>query len=295
MSYRIIIVLFFFTELLFAQQPDSTFIDSLNKLRGIIYSATNDSIKLQYNEAYFQSLYGKLSEKGSYKYSFEQLTDIGIKESSDKAFTLYNWNVVLANGTNKYFAIMHLNSKSKKNSKEELVVLQDATEADNSTCYKVLDHRKWIGALYYEIIPVKRRRKVYYVLLGWDGNNRITNKKIIETLTIQGNSIRFGVDVFKNSTERMKKRVVFEYAEDVVMSLKYHADQRAIVFDHLSPSSPNLEGVYEYYGPDFTYNSYQYEKGKWVLKEDIQINGKESNKVYSPKSTEKEKKIYSPK
>ena len=41
---------------------------------------------------------------------------------------------------------------------------------------------KWYGMLYYKIVPVKIKRKKYYTLLGWDGNDKITAKKIIDVL-----------------------------------------------------------------------------------------------------------------
>jgi len=44
-----------------------------------------------------------------------------------------------------------------------------------------------------------------------------------------------------------------------------------IVFDHLSPSKPSLVGVYEFYGPDFSYDGYKFEKGMLELYPDIDI------------------------
>ena len=62
-----------------------------------------------------------------------------------------------------------------------------------------------------------------------------------------------------------KKRVIFEYSENTVMSLKYHENIGKIVFDFLVPASSKLKGVYEYYGPSLNrFDAFFVEKGKWI-------------------------------
>jgi hypothetical protein len=46
------------------------------------------------------------------------------------------------------------------------------------------------------------------------------------------------------------------------------------VFDHLVPVSPELKGRKEYYGPDFSYDTYNLEKGMWMLKADVEVRNK---------------------
>jgi len=40
---------------------------------------------------------------------------------------------------------------------------------------------------------------------------------------------------------KLKNRVIFEYAEDVVMTARYNKENKMIVFDHLSPIEPALK------------------------------------------------------
>ena len=42
----------------------------------------------------------------------------------------------------------------------------------------------------------------------------------------------------------------------------------AIVFDHLVPELPTLEGMYDFYIPDMTYDGYKWENGIWEYHED---------------------------
>jgi hypothetical protein len=51
------------------------------------------------------------------------------------------------------------------------------------------------------------------------------------------------------------------------MTLVWDEKYRRIIFDHLSPAYPELEGQYQFYGPDFSYDGFRYKKGKWVFEE----------------------------
>jgi len=137
---------------------------------------------------------------------------------------------------------------------------------------KVLVPKMWYGALYYKIIYDKKLSKNYYTLLGWDGNNNLTNKKIIDVIDVGNNgTIKLGAPIFKNKG-KTKKRVLFEYSENVVMSLKYHPKEKKIVFDFLVPASSSLEGIYEYYGPSLNrFDAYFFNENKWNYQEDVDI------------------------
>jgi hypothetical protein len=46
------------------------------------------------------------------------------------------------------------------------------------------------------------------------------------------------------------------------------------------PSRKDLTGLYEYYIPEGTFNSYNYKKGKWWLEEDVDIRNQQKVKKY---------------
>jgi hypothetical protein len=66
-------------------------------------------------------------------------------------------------------------------------------------------------------------------------------------------------------------RIIFEFNERVQVTLEYNEVMKMIVFDHLSPSRPSLEGQYQFYGPDFSYDGLLFEDGIWKHYSDIQI------------------------
>ena len=116
-------------------------------------------------------------------------------------------------------------------------------------------------------------------MFGWDGNNKLSNKKVIDIMYITKNGqIRFGANLFKVG-RGYKKRVFFEFSSEVVMSLKYHARTKRIVFAHLAPLEQNLKGQRQFYGPDLSLDAFQYKKGKWKFLSDIEQNNSAKPKV----------------
>ena len=109
-----------------------------------------------------------------------------------------------------------------------------------------------------------------YILLGIDYGNSFITRKIIDVLSFgPGNSLVFGKKCFSDG-KQLLPRVVFEFASTAVMSLKFVTNV-TIVFDHLSPSSPELKDNRQFYGPDFSFDSYTLENGLWRLKSNIDV------------------------
>ena len=107
-------------------------------------------------------------------------------------------------------------------------------------------------------------------MLGWDGNDGRSTKKIIEPMYFSGkNKVKFGLPIFKLKDKSKKRRIILECDSKSSFSLKYNEDNNKIIFDQLVPIKKELVGMHEYYIPEGTYNSFNYLKGKWVLEEDI--------------------------
>jgi hypothetical protein len=152
-----------------------------------------------------------------------------------------------------------------------IIELYDKSKYATQVEYTVFTNKKWLGALYYEIIPVKKGLNTIYTLLGWDGNNRMSNKKVIETMSFQGkDKIKFGLPIFKQN-EDTKRRVVFQYSKKATISVKYQLIKRKeyIIFDHLSPMSGQLAGIPDYLVPDLSFDAFVLENGKWKYLKDF--------------------------
>ncbi|MCW3804696.1 hypothetical protein [Plebeiibacterium marinum] len=221
----------------------------------------NDSILSR-----MEILWGNKEYFGS---GFKGLGRMSTLISEDKRVKVCTWNIPMENSSNKFFGAVII-----KDDKGDVkyFVLNDASDKMRSPEKAVLSPRKWYGAVYYDIVPVKDRNYgTYYMLLGYKPNNEMTKKKVVEPLIVISNTTpKFGHSVFQR--ERVvDKRLVFEYGANNNMMLKYDKHNKRFVFDHLSPSSPLFKGNFRLYGPDFSYDSYEFEKGKWVLYKDVDL------------------------
>lgn len=262
-------------------------------VKQLFYSAK--SVEKQ-NEANAQLL--KVVEEAidldpNFNYAFDSLQkDIGILISPDKKFRIVHWNIARADGTFDYFGYIQSwhttvvkSGAFKKNRKEsiQLFPLTDKSAEIKNPDNAITDNNKWYGALYSKIIIKKTKTKTYYTLLGWDGNDKFSQKKIIEVLTFDANNgtPHFGADIF-NYDKKYPKRVIFEYSATCSMSLRYSTKKDSIVFGHLAPTSPQLNGQFQYYCCDMSYDGFGFKKGKWNYGTDINaMNEKsENDKIY---------------
>lgn len=244
----------------FAQSPNP----SAEKLKALRLACLDDDLSdelLQKNNALFKrELKDFLLETSPLKY-LDSIPYFSHLKSSDKVFDIFNWNISFEDGSFEYFCLLRLNETS------EIIEFTDNSDKFYNPETKKLSSKDWFGALYYEIIPVKAKPN-YYTLLGWDGNNSYTTKKIIETMEIKGNQIIFGLPVLKNENET-KSRVLFEYSSKAVMSLKYDDKEKLIIFDHLAPFQEGADDFYEFYGPDLSFDGYKLKKGEWIYTKNV--------------------------
>ncbi len=263
-----LLFIFFLPSQLYAQSPDLKKLeDSLAVIGPLVIRGESDSIR-ESNALIFQSLMKQTLElPGAYEYTFSKLETASILKSPDNRFRLITW-VVIKRDQTAYNYYGFLQAKDPKSGKVSLHELVDSTDNIINPEYLKLRPDNWYGAIYYEIIPTGRKKSKQYTLLGWKGvSNKITSK-VIDVLKFQGTKPVFGSSLFEG-TKPARSRVVFKYTQQAVMSLKYHASSKEIVFDNLSPSDQNLKGKYEFYGPDFSYNAFKWKKNKWQYLSDF--------------------------
>lgn len=230
--------------------------------------ADTDSLKLSICNKIQKLFAGILIENRSFDYPFTELSKMGKLISPDQKFRVFNWNCVLDDGTYRYFALLQI----KQIKSIQVIVLQDSKFV--ADMFHQYTSANWPGALYYQIIPFKTKSGNSYLLLGWDGNDFRTNKKIVEVLNFdEKGQVTFGMPVIFWKG-KLLNRIVFEYAKQAGMTIQYNEKEKQIVFDHLAPSSPIYQNQFEYYGPDFSYDALEYQKGKWVLVENVDVRNK---------------------
>jgi hypothetical protein len=248
--------------------------DTLKVMAHTIMNGESQTVKTEANNAFISTLQEVLQFERSFNYPFDSLKTISIKISSDSKVRIYTWLLRKDNGNYQYFGFVHYKNKSKK--RYEIITLNDNSENIRRPENEQLDNNNWYGALYYDIIYIKKTGRTYYTLLGWDGNNDISTKKIIDVMYFSGREkIKFGASIFKKG-KTTTKRFIIEYNATSTISVRYEEKEKRIIFDHLMPMRKDLEGLHEYYIPDGTYNAMKYTNGKWEFKNDVAANNPSS-------------------
>lgn len=248
------------------QQLLMDYSDSLSMTAAKVLNAPSEQERIEANKKVLSAMRELLQYDSSFYHTFHELPTIAKLRSGDGKVRILNWNLPKDNGKHLYYAfIQYLPEKGDYRYFE----LKDI----DSSFQHLLNFRggidQWPGALYYKIIERKSEFKDYYSLIGWDGNNRLSTIKVLDVLSFdkRGNPY-FGEAIFQKKNQ-LQHRVIFEYASTNKMKLNYREDLDLILFDHLSPPKSSLIGLYEYYGPDFSFDAYKWEKNKWILVEDV--------------------------
>jgi hypothetical protein len=283
--------------------------DTLKVLGKIILNGESDFIKYDANEKFLTILESALINQNSFDYTFDSLTTIARLVSPDKRFRIFNWNISKTDGTYEYFGFIQAWNKKKK--KYILYPLTDNSDKITKPESQNLDNNNWYGAHYYKILYNKSGGKKYYTLLGWDGNDKLTQKKIIDVLVFNSNEKPiFGASIFKYN-KKIQKRIIFEYSSTASMSLKYEEQymfsgkwkrrisfnqeeqysltgkkkRKMIIFDRLSPLDQSLDGQYQFYYPETNiFDAFIFRSGKWSLVKDVdarmqKMTREERNKI----------------
>lgn len=242
--------------------------DTLKKIFQSIYETKNSITKNHLNKQAVSCFKDVLDDVISFNYPFDSLKHVGKLMSPDSLFRLITWNISDEMANQHYYGFIQFLDTIYYDTK--VFELNDISNKNKKSDTGICTPDKWYGALYYDIIKVKRMNQVYYTILGVDYNNLFTSKKIIDALYFdKDNNPFFGLYVFQDKME-LRKRFIFEYSARVVMSLKFDKGRNRIIFDHLSPREPKFEGNYEYYGPDFSFDAFELNTfGYWIYKQDI--------------------------
>ncbi len=233
-------------EKLFLQTTD-THKDSINQ---IILSRLNNLWK---NPSYFDS-------------DLSGLNRMQTLISKDKKVKISTYNIQKEGFKYEFFGAVI----SREQGTVMVYPLTDATETIKSPERASLTEKKWFGAIYLDIIETKEKDMTYYTLIGYKGYDEFVKTRLLDVLIIKNNRLRFGAPVFKE--ERLTRhRVIYQYSAGASMMMRYDKDLKMIVMDNLEPTESFYRGVYRFYGPDFSYNGFKFQKGNWVLQKDIDL------------------------
>lgn len=244
----------------------------LGKLYDRLAGSNTDSISLQINDSIRFIIDSYVTSDTVFTHKFNNLRYLGQIVSPDSSIKIITWNIILRNSPGKYFCYFIRKPESGK--KNKIYRLTASYKEDPIRTDTTYNEKDWYGALYYDIRPYPTDGKRCWILLGIDIGNPEIGRKIIEVLNISpDDSILFGRKWFE-SDGKLKYRDVFEYASNGTMSLRFKSDS-SVVFDHLVPFSPSQKNDRKFYGPDYSYDAYNFSKGLWRMIINVDARNKE--------------------
>ena len=271
-------------------------------------SAPTDNERYHASEQAVGELSAALEEEQSEQWKWQLPKVASVLTSPDGLLRIFTWAVVRDNGEFECFgAIQYYNDREEE---YQYTLLNDKSEEIMNREESLLTPANWLGAVYQELIQTSHAGKTYYTLLGWNGVDNLTERKIIEPVILRGGTPQFGAPLFRR--ERNLRRVVLEYRNDAMVSLSYEEQfveeverervkvkgtnryrtvekrkqhkEKMIIFDEVEPQVQGMEGLFQYYIPSGLELAYAFVDGKWELRNGAQgrLKDKKLNKAFEP-------------
>ncbi len=259
-----------------------------------IYQGPEDFLRYAYSDSLKNALHALLESPEAYAIAFDSVPGFSRVCSEDERICVYTWMIHRSDGRFEYAGCV-LN-RATASGKNQLTWLEDVSDTLGLPETRILTGGRWYGCLVYQIIQAEKKNPSFYTLLGFDGNDGISRKKIIDILSIKNNgTLVFGGPAFVKYGLKTR-RVIFEYSAKSGFRLSYDYQTvyyrkpgkknkvreetlDLIVFDRLAPLNPGLEGQFQYYVPETNVvDGFRWTRGKWLYIKEIDARNPESGK-----------------
>lgn len=228
---------------------------------------TTDAAKINTAQFIQQTLLEALQRPESWNYPFDRLkySTIPIAAHPKADVRIFSFNVILNNGVFHQYAVIQ---RKKKKTLLTYALIDTAQKLPERYQESGLGVDQWIGCIYYQLQPFKFGKLQTYMLFGFDGHNKNSNRSLLDVLYFEDDEPLFGYELFRSSEEdpTPEPREIFEYHKSVKLTLRYQEEGQHIVIEDLVPSSPEFKGKPFYYIPSGDYQAYFQEGKTWVKK-----------------------------
>ncbi len=184
-----------------------------------VYTAPTDNERYHANESALQLLSEALGQEDSFKWQWDFGSRVSVLTAPDKKFRIFTWPVV--NDEGEYECFGFVQSLDEKKDEYDVYPLYDKSQEIVNRQEDLLTYDNWFGSVYQELIVTSYEGKTYYTLLGWCGVDALTQRKVIEPICFKStrSQPQFGQNLFRK--ERNIRRVVLEYTNKAMVSLRY--------------------------------------------------------------------------
>jgi hypothetical protein len=258
------------------QQGKGDIAPVLDDLFSRMLSARQDAERVRLNDSVRLIIDSYVVSDSVMKHEFGRLRYLGQILSPDKRLKIINWNLILHDGTNRYYLYMIRKDGPREGCKVYKLTGEHRERPVSTDMYYSAGN--WYGALYYAIQPFRSGKQVCYILLGIDTGKSMISRKIIDVISFTpGGEIIFGRECFLKDGI-IKTREVLEYYSGGMITLKMYS-RKKIVFDHVvTIEGDDQKDNPRSYGAEYTYDSYIYRKGSWYFTKNVDVINSKKNK-----------------
>ena len=238
----------------------------LQKLALLIQSDTLLSNRLNADSIFTRALVQTLKTPFSFQFKFDSLKAIKHITSPDGRFKFFSWQIDLGDGTYRQRGAMQFPTS---NGQLKLLPFFDNSDFVQNNTLGVNGRKQWIGAIYYDIIPIQYNNESIYTLLGYDENTTSISKKIIEVLRFENEEPVLGGDFFKYSPDPTYPigkvdRFIYSYKKGSNAIIKYNAIKNTIILSELASTDNDLKKT-ETLVPSGNFKYFSWINNKWEL------------------------------
>ncbi len=232
--------------------------DSLGMLAYMIVNDSLDITRFAAVKGFIPKLVSALKHRNSFQYPFSQLQSyISILYPPDSTFRIITWQVH-GEGDFRNYGAIQMNEPELK-----LFPLIDRSETYTEVEDKILQPNEWFGAIYYRLMPLKSRRKMRYVLFGYDNFNPMLKRKVLDILSFEDGKPVFGAPVLVyKEKDLVKHRVVMQYYAGATTTMNYDEEREKIIYDHLITTKDKDGNVLSV--SDGSYEGFVFKRGKLI-------------------------------
>jgi hypothetical protein len=224
----------------------------------IMVNAAQAQHRIRAHETLLKEMDSFLARPGSFGISLDSIPAIAVVHSD--SFRIVTWQLQLSEDEFQYGGFIQW--------PDHVIKLNDNRSWLNGAVYSTYSPSAWYGCIYYKIIPFEKSGKRYYVLFGFNAENRKINTKVADILDLTNSEPRFGMPVFVGK-DKDQSRLILSYADASSVQIDYDPELNAIVHDHLE----SLQGI----GPsgeslmvsDGSTEGWFLKDGKWVYLEKV--------------------------
>ena len=246
---------------------DSTGI-ALQKLAIQIVEDSNFENRYITDSILTRSLVKTLNTPYSFNFTFDSFKTISQIISPDKKFKIFSWQLQLNDDTYLQRAALQMNTIDGQ---LKLLPFFDKSETFDAPEIEICNRKKWMGAIYYDIVLTEFNNEKFYTLLGFDDFNTFTSRKIIEVIRFEKDEPIFGGNYFiypKDETypDAPIERFVYYYKKGSNAYIRYNSETKQIILSELSSTNSDLK-MKSTLVPTGNEVFFSWKNGKWVMPE----------------------------